>query len=82
MKVSVRLPDEDVAALDEYARSHGFKSRSAVVQHAIRMLRHPDLDQNYAAAWQEWSESGDQVSWEATASDGRADAAPCNPPHR
>ena len=75
MKVSVSLPDDDVAALDEYARRQGLKSRSAAVQHAIRMLRHPDLEQNYAAAWQEWSQSGEQVAWEATASDGLADAA-------
>jgi Arc/MetJ-type ribon-helix-helix transcriptional regulator len=75
MKVSVSLPDGDVAALDDYARRQGLKSRSAAVQHAIRMLRHPDLEQNYAAAWQEWSQSGEQVAWEATASDGLADAA-------
>jgi Arc/MetJ-type ribon-helix-helix transcriptional regulator len=75
MKLSVSLPDDDVAALDEYARSQGLKSRSAAVQHAIRMLRHPDLEQNYAAAWQEWAESGEQAAWEATAADGLADAA-------
>ncbi|WP_408652999.1 ribbon-helix-helix protein, CopG family [Jatrophihabitans sp.] len=34
--MSVSLPDEDVAALDEYARRQGFKSRSAAVH-----SRHP-----------------------------------------
>jgi Arc/MetJ-type ribon-helix-helix transcriptional regulator len=75
MKVSVSLPDDDVAALDEYARRQGLKSRSAAVQHAIRMLRHPDLEQNYAEAWQEWAQSGAEAAWEATAGDGLADAA-------
>jgi metal-responsive CopG/Arc/MetJ family transcriptional regulator len=75
MKVSVSLPDDDVAALDEYARAQGLKSRSAAVQRAIRMLRHPDLEQNYAAAWQEWAQSGEQAAWEATVADGLADAA-------
>ena len=75
MKLSVSLPDDDVAALDEYARRQGLKSRSAAVQHAIRMLRHPDLEQDYAAAWQEWEESGEQAGWEATAGDGLVDAA-------
>ena len=75
MKVSVSLPEEDVAALDEYARRQGLKSRSAAVQHAIRMLRHPDLEQDYAAAWQEWEQSGEQAAWEAAAADGLADAA-------
>ncbi len=75
MKLSVSLPEEDVAALDEYARSQGLKSRSAAVQHAIRMLRHPDLEQDYATAWQEWAQSGEQAAWEATTADGLTDAA-------
>lgn len=75
MKLSVSLPEEDVAVLDEFARTSGLRSRSAVVQHAIRMLRLPDLEQDYAAAWDEWESSGDQVSWEITSSDGLHDVA-------
>lgn len=74
MKLSVSLSDEDVAALDEYARTAGLRSRSAAVQHAIRLLRHPDLDQDYTAAWEEWTASGDQAEWETTAGDGLANA--------
>ena len=74
MKVSVSLPDDDVATLDEFARTQGLKSRSAAVRHAIRLLRHPDLEQDYAAAWQEWAQSGDQAAWEATVADGLANA--------
>jgi Arc/MetJ-type ribon-helix-helix transcriptional regulator len=75
MKLSVSLPDEDVAALDNYAREHGLKSRSAALQRAIRMLRHPDLEQDYATAWEEWEASGEEAAWVATAADGLADAA-------
>jgi hypothetical protein len=75
MKLSVSLAGEDVAALDEYARISGLKSRSAAVQHAIRLLRHPDLEQDYAAAWVEWESSGEQEIWDVTSSDGLADAA-------
>ena len=75
MKVSVSLPTEDVAALDEYARATGLKSRSAAVQRAIRMLRHPDLEEDYAAAWDEWEASGEQGDWDAAVADGLADAA-------
>lgn len=75
MKLSVSLPDEDVAALDEYARAQGLKSRSAALQRAIRMLRQPALEQDYAAAWEEWEASGEEAAWEATAADGLADAA-------
>lgn len=75
MKLSISLPDEDVAALDEYALASGLRSRSAVVQHAIRRLHHPDLEQDYAAAWDEWESSGEQAAWETTTADGLANAA-------
>ena len=68
MKLSVSLPADDVATLDEYAHASGLPSRSAVLQHA-------DLEQDYATAWDEWQSSGDQVLWEAAAADGLADAA-------
>jgi Arc/MetJ-type ribon-helix-helix transcriptional regulator len=72
MKLSVSLPPEDVAVLDEYARTAGLPSRSAAVQQAIRLLRMPDLEQNYAAAWDDWEASGEQDSWDTTVSDGQA----------
>jgi Arc/MetJ-type ribon-helix-helix transcriptional regulator len=75
MKLSVSLPEEDVAALDAYARAIGLKTRSAAVQRAIRLLRYPDLEDDYAAAWEEWQSSGEQAAWEATAADGLANAA-------
>lgn len=74
MKLSISLPDEDVQSLDEYARASGLPSRSAAVQQAIRMLRHSDLEQDYATAWEEWEASGDQAAWESTVADGVADA--------
>lgn len=75
MKLSVSLPDEDVATLDEYARTQGLGSRSAALQRAIRMLRHPDLEQDYAAAWTEWEATADEAAWDVTGGDGLADAA-------
>lgn len=74
MKLSVSLPDEDVALLDEYVRTAGVASRSAAVQHAVRLLRHPDLEQDYEAAWAEWDGSGDQALWDGSA-EGPVDAA-------
>ena len=70
MKLSVSLPDEDVAALDAYARVSGLLSRSAAIQHAIRQLRNPDLEHDYTAAWDEWAASGDEAAWESTVADG------------
>ena len=70
MKLSVSLPDEDVKFLDEYARSEGIKSRSAVVQRAVRLLRAAELGPAYAQAWQEWDASGDADLWETVSADG------------
>ncbi|GAB3539069.1 type II toxin-antitoxin system antitoxin MazE9 [Arthrobacter tecti] len=75
MKLSVSLPDEDVAILDEFARSTGLPSRSAALHHAVGMLRLPELERDYEAAWDDWEASGDHATWDATAADGVADAA-------
>jgi Arc/MetJ-type ribon-helix-helix transcriptional regulator len=70
MKVSVSLPNEDVAFLDAYAREQGYNSRSAVVHKAVRLLRTADLASDYEQAWEEWSSSGEAELWETTAGDG------------
>ncbi len=75
MKISVSLPDEDVATLDEFARTTGLPSRSAALHHAVRMLRLPGLEQDYETAWNEWEASGDQAAWNLTAANGIADAS-------
>jgi Arc/MetJ-type ribon-helix-helix transcriptional regulator len=75
VKLSVSLSDEDVALLDEQVRTAGFASRSAALQYAVRLLRHPDLEQDYAAAWAEWDGSEDQVLWDGATGDGGAGAA-------
>jgi Arc/MetJ-type ribon-helix-helix transcriptional regulator len=75
MKLSVSLPDEDVAVLDEFARTTGLSSRSAALHHAVRMLRLPELEQDYEAAWNEWEASADHAAWSVTVADGIADVA-------
>ncbi|MEP6815667.1 MAG: ribbon-helix-helix protein, CopG family [Marmoricola sp.] len=75
MKLSVSLSADDVAILDEFARSAGLPSRSAAVHIAVRSLRLPELEDDYAAAWDEWGASGEQAAWDNTTSDGSADAA-------
>jgi len=75
MKLSVSLSDEDVAALDAYVKRAGLPSRSAGLQRAVQLLRHPDLEDNYADAWAQWSADEGSSRWEATAGDGVTDAA-------
>jgi Arc/MetJ-type ribon-helix-helix transcriptional regulator len=75
MKLSVSLSEIEVAALDTYARAAGLGSRSAAIQQAIRLLGDPELEDSYAAAWEEWESSGDASAWDSTAGDGLTDAA-------
>ena len=72
MKLSVSLPDEDVEFLDQYAKTQGYDSRSAVVHRAVRLLRSTELGDAYADAWSEWSESDEAAGWDAVAGDGLA----------
>lgn len=70
MKLSISLSDADVAALDEHVRAAGLSSRSAAVQRAIRALAQQQLEDDYAAAWQDWDDSGDREIWEGASADG------------
>ncbi|WP_313025595.1 ribbon-helix-helix domain-containing protein [Mobilicoccus sp.] len=70
VKLSVSLSPREVETLDRYARSAGLSSRSAVIQQAIRLLGDPELEDAYAAAWQEWEDAGDAAAWAATDADG------------
>jgi Arc/MetJ-type ribon-helix-helix transcriptional regulator len=70
VKISVSLPDEDIEFLDEYARRLGVRSRSAVIQRAVRLLRAAELAPAYAEAWEEWEASGDADLWDSAVADG------------
>ena len=69
MKVSMSLPNEDVAFLETYAQEKGLASRSAALHQAIRFLRATGMDSAYQAAWDEWS-GEESLVWDSTASDG------------
>ena len=75
MKMSVSLPEEDVAFIDANAAERGIASRSAALQRAIHMLRTSDLGAAYAEAWDEWAESGAAAAWDTTVGDGLAQKA-------
>jgi len=75
MKLSVSLPDDDVAYLDAYARDQGLPSRSAALHRAVRLMRSSTLGSEYADAWREWEEGGEAGIWEGAAADGLAPSA-------
>lgn len=70
MKLSVSLPEDDVAFLDDFAERAGVTSRSAALHQAIRLLRAADLGDAYEDAWTEWDAAGEAESWEPTTADG------------
>jgi Arc/MetJ-type ribon-helix-helix transcriptional regulator len=70
MKVSVSLPQEDISYLDDYARSQGIGSRSAVLHKAVGLLRATELEDSYADAWSSWQTSGNSEAWEPVTGDG------------
>lgn len=70
MKISISLPAGDVEFVDEYAATHGYSSRSAVVQKAVRLLRASILGDAYSAAWEEWAGTDDPSLWDETVGDG------------
>ena len=74
MKVSVSLPEDDLAFVDDYASRTGAPSRSSVLHRAIWLLRMAELEEAYGEAWQEWDGSEDAELWEVTTGDGIGDA--------
>ena len=70
VNLSVSLSPSEVETLDKYARAAGLKSRSAAIQQAIKLLGDPELEDAYAAAWQEWEDSGESEAWAGTVADG------------
>ena len=71
-KVSISLPESDVAFVDRYTAELDVPSRSATVQRAIALLRANELADAYVDAWQEWSRD-EADAWDATAADGSGD---------
>ncbi|WP_381798471.1 ribbon-helix-helix domain-containing protein [Streptomyces niveus] len=74
MKISVSLPREDVAFVDEFASQTAAHSRSAVIHAAIELLRASQLEADYESAFNEWDGSEDAAFWDRTVADGLADA--------
>ncbi|WP_369069916.1 ribbon-helix-helix domain-containing protein [Kineococcus terrestris] len=70
MKLSISLSEADIAALDEHVREAGLPSRSAGVREAIHAVTRQRLEHDYAAAWEEWENSGGREGWEGTTADG------------
>lgn len=73
VKISVSLPQEDVAFVDEYVTRTEAESRSAVIHAAIELLRAAQLEAEYTEAFAEWDASEDAALWDRTSGDGITD---------
>jgi len=67
-KLSISLPTETVEFIEAYRAEHAIRSRSQVVELALRKLR----EQNLEAAYREASAETDPA-WNAVNSDGLGD---------
>ncbi len=65
MKLSVSLPDDECAFLDQCVVDGLYPSRSAVLLRALRLLKSADLGKMYAEAFDEWVNSDDGKDWDA-----------------
>ncbi|MGQ0624518.1 MAG: CopG family ribbon-helix-helix protein [Sporichthyaceae bacterium] len=74
MKISVSISAAELATLDAFSAQAGLASRSAAVQHAIRLLDRERLEEEYTVAFAEWDASGEGEVWDVTAGDGLLDA--------
>lgn len=72
MKLSVSLSAEDVAFVDEYVERTGEPSRSSAIQRAIALLRAAELEDEYAAAFDE-VDRAETAAWDRAVADGLDD---------
>ncbi|WP_295608179.1 CopG family transcriptional regulator [uncultured Lamprocystis sp.] len=64
-KLSISLTPEAIGVIDAYRSAHAIKSRSQVIEQALRRLREDDLESAYREA-----AATDAAEWDATAGDG------------
>lgn len=73
--ISARIDETLAHYLQHYQQQHRVKSRSEVLEIAIKALRDQELKREYALAMDEWTGSADAGLWDKTAGDGLNDEA-------
>ena len=68
-KLSVSLPMSLVQFIENYKIAHHYKSRSLVIQEALKLLQQRELETAYQQASQETD-----PDWDVTLADGLSDA--------
>lgn len=68
MKISVNIPDDEVAFVDRRVAEGHYPSRSQAMSAAIKLWRKNELEASYERAFSE-----SDPAWDAVVSDGLAD---------
>jgi antitoxin ParD1/3/4 len=69
-KLSVSLDPRKLEFISKYQQTHGVRTKSEVVERAIKLLEHQELKTQYAQAYSEWAASGEETVWDVTSADG------------
>ena len=69
-KLSVSLDPTKIKFIEQYQTNHEVRTKSEVVDRALELLQREELKLQYAAAYQEWHDSGEQKIWDAVTGDG------------
>ena len=69
-KLSVSLDPTKIKFIEQYQTNHEVRTKSEVVDRALELLQREELKLQYAAAYQEWHNSGEQKIWDAVTGDG------------
>ena len=74
-RFSISISQEIAQFIESYQQENDVKSRSEVIERALKLLREKELQQAYYEAGQEWLTSEDAALWESASADGLADKA-------
>lgn len=69
-KLSVSLDPTRISFIEQYQTSHAVRTKSEVVDRALELLQQEELKHQYAAAYQEWKDAGEEIHWDSSLADG------------
>ncbi len=72
-RFSISVSREIARFVETYQQKNDVKSRSEVIERALKLLREKELQQAYYEAGQEWLAGEDADLWESTSADGIAE---------
>ncbi len=72
-KLSISVDRNWIQFIDNYRKTHHVRSKSEVIEQALKLLKHAELREQYKDAYQEWFNSSEESVWDAVSGDGISD---------